>query len=199
MLKRKRRVLAALIALSLAVLALAGCGNYVSGTSFRESEYDLSTPENAVQVWMGSMEWKREKYEDDTDGPRNSELGRDFDAFVAVSDPALFEDASGQPASDEDINGVGGLREQWNSKDWEIEFLDIQLETLSQEGDTAVVKIVGGQTRYIGKEIFGTTEYKVDDFRDKPGEITLKKIDGKWRVIKGAFVSDDEYWETQSP
>lgn len=186
MLKRKRRVPAALIALSLAVLALAGCGNYESGTSFRE-EYAQDTPEGAVEMWMGSME----RFNKET-GERDPEADRDFEDFVAVSDPALFADSTGQQATD-----LSGLAEKWNSKDWEIEFLDIQLETIYQEGDEAVVKITGGQTRYIGKEIFGTTEYKVDDFRDKPGEITLKKIDGKWRVIKGAFISDDESWEVE--
>ncbi len=45
----------------------------------------------------------------------------------------------------------------------------------SNDGNTAIIDIIGGQTRYIGKEMFGTTEYKVDDFRDKKGEITLEK------------------------
>jgi hypothetical protein len=186
LLKRKRRVLAALVALSLAVLALAGCGKYESGTSFRE-EYTQDTPEGAVMMWMGSMEWIR-----NADGVRDPSLGRNFEDYYNVSSPVLFPDNMVPDSTD-----WYDLKDAWNSTDWEVEFLDIQLETVSQEGDTAVVRIVGGQTRYIGKEIFGTTEYKVDDYHDKPGEITLQKIDGKWRVIRGAFVSDDEYWEVE--
>ena len=45
--------------------------------------------------------------------------------------------------------------------------------------------------------MFGTTEYKVDNFAKKNGEITLEKIDDKWRVVKGRCSDEDEYWDVQ--
>jgi hypothetical protein len=97
-------------------------------------------------MWLGSMEWKK-----NADGVRDPELGRDFDAFVAVSDPDLFKDSSGMTVPEEDMKK---LREEWSSKGWEIEFLDLQFETELSGSDSAVVKLVGGQTRYIGKEMY---------------------------------------------
>jgi hypothetical protein len=178
--KDRRRIAVGLVVMVLA----AGCAKYTAGQAFRD-EATQDTPEGAVQMWLSSMEWKK------VDGVRDPELGRDFDAFVAVSDPDLFKDSSGMTVPEEDMQK---LREEWNSKGWEIEFLDLQFETETTGSDSAVVKLVGGQVRYIGKEMFGTTEYKVDDFKDKKGEITLERVDGKWRVIKGKVVNHDEYW-----
>lgn len=191
--KDRRRITTTLLAIALVVLVLAGCGKYTSGEAFR-GENAQDTPEGAVQKWLGSMEWKK-----NPDGVRDPEKGRDADAFIAVSDPALFQDpTSGMDATDADVQA---FKDEWSAKDWEIEFLDLQFETVSNDGATAVVNIVGGQVRYIGKKMFGTTEYKVDDFRDKQGEITLKKfpdVNGNmtWRVIKGKVIKDDEYWES---
>lgn len=161
---------------------MAGCGKYTSGQAFRE-ETAQDTPEGAVQKWLGSMEWNN----------RDPEQGRDFQAYFDVSSTVLFPDGMVPGTQDWDA-----LAADWNSKSWEIEFLDLQFQTVSNDGNTAIIDIIGGQTRYIGKEMFGTTEYKVDDFRDKKGEITLEKgADGKWRVMKAQVLNDDESWDVQ--
>jgi hypothetical protein len=168
-------------------VALTGCDSYKAGEPFREGAEDQATPEAAVQKWLGSMEWLR-----NAEGARDPNLGRDFTAFFEVSSPVLFPEGANPDSED-----VQDLKDNWNSQNWEIEFLDLQFETISNDGSVAVIKIMGGQTRYIGKEMFGTTEYKVDNFKDKPGKITLEQIDGAWRVIKGQMTSDDELWEVQ--
>ena len=187
--KDRRRITTTLLAIALValvVLVMAGCGKYTSGETFNQKEGDQATPEAAVQKWLGSMEWIIK------DGVRDPEQGRDFQAYFDVSSTVLFPDGMVPDTPDWDA-----LAADWNSKSWEIEFLDLQFQTVSNDGNKAVIDIIGGQTRYIGKEMFGTTEYKVDDFRDKKGEIILEKgTDGKWRVMKAQVLNDDESWES---
>ena len=187
--KDRRRITTTLLAIALValvVLVMAGCGKYTSGETFNQKEGDQATPEAAVQKWLGSMEWNKTGR-----SPRPRE-GRDFQAYVDVSSTVLFPDGMVPDTPDWDA-----LAADWNSKSWEIEFLDLQFQTVSNDGSTAVIDIIGGQTRYIGKEMFGTTEYKVDDFRDKEGrDHPGEGADGKWRVMKAQVLNHDESWES---
>lgn len=174
-----------------AVMLMAGCGQYQAGEPFqdpRENYRNQSTPVAAVQKLLMSMEWK----------DRDPDKGRDFDAFVEVAAPALF------PESPIDSKVMEELREKWNSRDWEVEFKELKFETSPPEaddpgweGDEATVRIVDGLVRYIGKEMFDTTEWKVESFKDKPGEFVLRKLDGRWRVMRGQVVGDGDYWEVR--
>lgn len=176
--------------------ALAGCGAYTAGESFREvadeGYMNQDSPEAAVQKWLRSMEWKINP----ETGARDPELGRNFQAYYEVSSPVLFPEDLVPDEGD-----WNDLQDEWSSRDWEIEFLDLQFETTSNDGADAVIKLVGGQTRYIGKVMFGTTEYKVDDFQDKQGEIYLKKIQRNeknvWVIVGAKMLSDDQGWTVQ--
>jgi hypothetical protein len=187
-------VVAALAAAAALLLGAAGCGQYQPGEPFREpadeSFQSQATPVEAVQKWLKSMEWKDRQ---------NPDEGKDFDAFVEVSAPALFPE--GTIADPEEMQK---LRDLWNSRDWEAEFKDLEFETYPKEaenpdweGDEATVRIVSGQVRYIGKEMFDTNEYKVESFKDKPGEVVLRKLDGKWRVMGARVIGDGDSWSVQ--
>ncbi len=192
---RERSWIAVALALAAAVLlGVAGCGQYQPGQPFRnpvdESYQDQSTPVAAVQKWLKSMEWKNRD---------NPDEGKDFDAFVEVSAPALFPEGTIADAEE-----MRKLKEKWDSRDWEAEFKDLEFETYPREaedpgwgGDEATVRIVSGQVRYIGKEMFDTNEYKVESFKDKPGEVRLRRFDGKWRVIGARVIGDGESWSVE--
>ena len=139
-------------------------------------------------VHLMSMEWKE----------RDPDNGRDFDAFVEVAAPALF------PESPIDSKVMEELREKWNSRNWEVEFKDLKFETSPPEaddpgweGDEASVRIVDGQVRYYGKEMFDTNEWKVESFKDKPGEFVLRKLDGRWRVVGARVIGDGDSWSVE--
>ncbi len=162
------------------ILALAGCGE-LTGDPFRVMEPEPGTPEEAVTRWLGSMEFIE----------RNPDKGRDYESFYYYSDPDLFEGKT--------LDQLGKEREEFNSKEWAMEFYDLQFETSYSGEDDAVVRIVGGQVRY-GGGIFGSPEPKTDDYRDKPGMLFLKrKTNAKgqltWVVVGGQPVKDREnYW-----
>ncbi len=156
--------IASLIVLLVMSLCFYGCGHSPSGSILNND-----TPEGAARCWLKSMEF--------VDG--DPEKGRDFELFVKVADPQLFKDTNGEQIPDEELED---LRKKWNSREWEIEFFDLQLETVYNGENEATVKIVGGRARYIGS-MFGTTEYQVDDFGKRSGEIFLRKMSGGWRVI----------------
>ena len=187
---RKLRLWWALAVALAAVVLAAGCGEYQAGEPFQDPRNgDQSTPVAAVQKLLMSMEWK----------DRDPQKGRDFDAFVEVAAPALFPDSTLLNPQEMDK-----LREKWNSPNWEVEFKDLRFETYPPEaddpgwgGDEATVRIVDGLVRYIGKEMFDTTEWKVESFKDKPGEFVLQRLDGRWRVMRGQVVGDGDYWEVQ--
>jgi hypothetical protein len=165
-------LISATVILTLLPLISVGCAGSVNPGGQGGS---INSPEEAARCWLKSMEW--------IDGDPGK--GRDFDLFMQVADPRLFEDNNGVPIPEEELNR---LREMWNARDWEIQFFDIQLETGSSGEDSATIRIVGGKARYIGA-IFGTSEYTVQDFSREPGEITLLKIDGRWRVIEARTIS----------
>lgn len=199
------------------LLAAAGCG-WTSGASFEEG-FDPEaykpaegTPVTAVQAWFSSMEWKR-----NADGMRDSELGRDYLLYLTVVNPAFFLDPNGQFAGMEQLQGV---EELWNSQDWEVEFLDVQLQETRNEGGEAEVELVSGGIRYIG-QFFGTSEYKQDSYGDKKGRIYLEWYDdpvndpllkvqeqdaefrqrfgdvagrGRWVIMSGLDLSEDKSW-----
>lgn len=191
-------------AAGLVLILAAGCG-WQTGPTF-QGEFDpgKNDPVTAVQKWFASMEWPK------TEGGEGQvvvdrDKGRDFDLFLEVVNPDFLRDPNGEPISPEELEN---LREMWNSKDWEIEFRDIVLEEVSREDDEAVVKIVAGKVRYIGKEMFGTSEYKEDDFADKGGEIYLEWYDDpandpllrlapekavpRWVVVGGLDLSEEK-------
>lgn len=191
------------------LLACAGCG-WSSGTSFKE-EFDPKdkSPVTAVKKWFKSMEWK----EGESSGGktvRDPEKGRDFDLYLEVVNPAFLQDEKGQFVGMEQVDS---LREMWNSREWEIEFLEVQMEEVSNDGRDATVALTGGGVRYIGKEMFGSPEYKQDSFGDKKGEIYLRWYEdaandpllfipgfeelagrGRWVVVGGLDLSEDEPW-----
>lgn len=199
--------LAVYLAAAVLFIMAAGCGGWESGPSFRD-EFDPrdKSPVTAVKKWFKSMEWIEGE-----DGVRNPDNGRDFDLFLQVVDPQLLLDPSGQFIGTEQLQT---LRERWNSKEWEAEFKDIQLEEgRVEEGREAVVNIVGGSIRYIGKVMFGTPEYKMDSFGDKKGEVYLRWYEdpandpllqiegfediagrGRWIVVGGLDLSEEMGW-----
>lgn len=199
-----RRTAVYFVAAVLLLLA-AGCG-WQSGASFLD-DFDPrdTSPVATVKKWFKSMEWK-----EDENGVRNPDNGRDFALFLQVVNPDALLDANGQFIGLEQLKS---LEERWNSKDWEVEFKEVQLEEGSVSGDEAVVKIVGGGIRYIGKDMFGTVEYKMDSFGDKEGEVKLRWYEdpandpllhvdgfqdiagkGRWVVLGGLDLSEDKTW-----
>lgn len=191
------------------LLACAGCG-WTSGSSFRD-EFDPNdkTPVTAVKKWFKSMEWKESE---NSEGKmvRNPDNGRDFDLYLEVINPEFLQDEAGRFVGMEQVDS---LREMWNSKEWEIEFLDVQMEEVRNEGGEATVALTGGGVRYIGKEMFGSPEYKQDSFGDKKGEIYLRWYEdaendpllsipgfediagkGRWVVMGGLDLSEEEPW-----
>ncbi len=163
----------------------------------------------AVKKWFKSMEWKEgESSEGKT--VRDPEKGRDFDLYLEVVNPVFLQDEKGQFVGMEQVDS---LREMWNSREWEIEFLEVQMEEVSNDGRDATVALTGGGVRYIGKEMFGSPEYKQDSFGDKKGEIYLRWYEdpdndpllfipgfeelagrGRWVVVGGLDLSEDEPW-----
>ena len=197
--------IAVYLAAAVLLLLAAGCG-WQSGTSFLD-EFDPqdTSPVAAVKKWFKSMEWR-----EDEDGVRNPDNGRDFALFLQVVNPDTLLDSNGQFIGLEQLKS---LEERWNSKDWEVEFKEVRLEEGSVSGDEAVVKIVGGGIRYIGKDMFGTVEYKMDSFGDKEGEVRLRWYEdpandpllhvegfqdiagkGRWVVLGGLDLSEKESW-----
>lgn len=191
------------------IVLCAGCG-WSSGPSFK-GEYDpenLADPVTQVQNWFKSMEWKVTGTDEDGNPIRDPEEGRDFDLFLTVVDPAYLMDQSGQYIGQEQLDE---LQEKWNSRDWEIEFRDIVLEEVSRDDENATVKITDGKVRYIGREFFGTSEWKDDGFGDKEGEIYLEWYEdelndplknlpqfdsiagkGRWVIVGGLDLSEEE-------
>ncbi len=191
---------------AVAVLLLAaGCG-WQSGVSFLD-EFDPqdTSPVTAVKKWFKSMEWIEGE-----DGVRNPDNGRDFNLFLQVVNPVVLLDNNGQFIGLEQLDA---LREKWNSKEWEVEFHEIQLVEASVGETEAVVKITGGNIRYIGDEIFKSVEYKMDSFNDKEGEVYLEWYEdpvndpllhvagfqdiagkGRWVVVGGLDFSEKETW-----
>jgi hypothetical protein len=155
-------------------LLVSGCAGWHSGSTFR-GEFDPQgkDPITAVQKFFASMEWKKTMDEKGNMVP-DPDQGRDFDLFLEVVNPDYLRDPQGMVIDAQELNK---LREEWNSREWEIEFRDIQLQEKSNDGKEAVVEITGGSVRYIGKKMFNTPEYKVDDFGRKKGEIYLRWYD----------------------
>ncbi len=208
----KWRLLTYLVASLL--LLLAGCAGWQSGPSFKD-EFDPQdkSPVTAVKKWFKSMEWIEGE-----DGKRNPDNGRDFSYYLEVLPPEFLRDVNGQFIGAEQLKS---LQEKWNSKEWEVEFSQVQLEEGEvMEGKEARVRIVGGSIRYIGKEMFGTVEYKTDSFGDKKGEIYLRWYEdpqndpliyvneleafrgrfsetagkGRWVVVGGLDLSENQGW-----
>ena len=208
---RATKLLAYTAAAALLILC-AGCG-WTSGASF-EGEYNPEDkgPVTSVQKWFKSMEWIESE---NAEGQmvRNPDNGRDFDLYLEVVNPEFLLDPNGQFIGQEQLQAI---RDLWNSRDWEIEFLDIRLEEAANDGAVATVKITAGGVRYIGKEMFGSPEYKQDSFGDKEGEVYLRWYDdpvndpllyipgfedlagrGRWVVVGGLDFSEDESWGSQ--
>lgn len=208
-----RRLLVYLAAAALLFL-LAGCAGWQSGPSFKD-EFDPQdkSPVTAVKKWFKSMEWIEGE-----DGKRNPDKGRDFSYYLEVLPPEFLRDMNGQFIGADQLKS---LQEKWNSREWEVEFSQVQLEEGEVlEGREATVRIVGGSIRYIGKEMFGTVEYKTDSFGDKEGEIYLRWYEdpqndpliyvneledfkgrfaevagkGRWVVVGGLDLSENEGW-----
>ncbi len=203
------------LAAAVILILCAGCG-WSSGEAF-QGEYNPEgmSPVDTVQKWFASMEFARTE---DEDGKIvfDPEQGRDFDLYLQVVDPVILQDPNGEFIGEEQVNA---LRELWNSDTWVVEFKDIELQEASvEEGKEAVVEIVNGSIRYSGKEIFGSAEFKEDNFEKKKGEIYLQWYDdpvndplqyipevaefagtGRWIVVGGFDFSEDEPWGETPP
>ena len=220
---RGTRVLIYMVAAALLLLG-AGCG-WTSGEPFigdydPTKDYDpesINDPVAQVQNWFASMEFIRSPNEEGVEVP-NPENGRDFDLFLTTVDPEFLQDPDGQPIPQEQLDE---LSEQWSSTSWNIEFLEIVLtgpEDLAESAREATVRITSGKVRYIGEEIFGSKEYKEDNFGEKEGEIYLRwypddpndplllipsfmnskysEIAGKgrWVIVGGFDFTEEEGW-----
>jgi hypothetical protein len=221
--KRGIRIIIYLVAAALLLLG-AGCG-WTSGEPFvgdyqPTEEYNpesINDPVAQVQNWFASMEFRRSPNEEGVMVP-NPEEGRDFDLYLTVVDPEFLQDPDGMSIPEEELQE---LREYWNSTDWNIEFLEIVLvgpEDLAASARDATVVITSGKVRYIGEEMFGTKEYKEDNFGDKEGEIYLRwypddendplsniqsfmnsdyseiATKGRWVVVGGFDFGEEESW-----
>jgi hypothetical protein len=203
-----------------ALILCAGCG-WSSGAPFAGDYADFdpaaynpmeSTPVTAVQGWFASMEFLRSENEEGVMVP-NKELGRDFDLWLSVVNPEALQDPSGQFIGMEQVEA---LRELWNSTEWDVEFLDVKMEEVFNEGSEARVGLTDGGIRYIGNEFFDSPEYRQDSFGDKQGEVFLSFYEdpvndplqyipgfedirgkGRWVVIGGLDFSEDEPWGEQ--
>jgi hypothetical protein len=217
---RGTRILIYLVAAALLLLG-AGCG-WTSGEPFiadynPTENYDpesINDPVAQVQNWFASMEFIRSPNEEGVNVP-NPENGRDFDLYLSVVDPDFLQDPDGQPIPQDQLDA---LREQWSSNSWNIEFLEIVLvgpEDLAATAQEATVSITSGKVRYIGEEIFGTKEYKEDNFGEKEGDIFLRWYPedpndpllnipgftyseiagrGRWVVVGGFDFGEEESW-----
>jgi hypothetical protein len=183
-LKHRRRGVVGLLGVILAlvlVAGLAGCVKFTAGHPFAE-EPPQDTPSATVQKFFNAMETKN------------------FDDYIAVSPPGFrIDPATGQPISTEDMDA---LRDAWTTTDtanphyWKAEFMDLQFIETENDGTNAVVEVNGGLIQYTGKEPFGTSEIKVDNYKDKPGRINLKKINDKWYITGGGEPNGSDNWET---
>ncbi|MDY6794864.1 MAG: hypothetical protein SWK76_06245 [Actinomycetota bacterium] len=213
----RKRMITYIIAAALIILS-AGCG-WQSGESFLgEFNPDDKTPVTAVQKWFKSLEWLRSENEEGVMAP-NPENGRDFELYLEVVNPEdLVKQLGNATLTKADLEQLN--QDVWQSNSWEVEFLDVQLEELQNDGVNATVKITGGKIRYIGEEMFGTKEYKEDNYGDKEGEIYLQWIDysgtpekdplviwnsdtsksvPRWVVVGGLDLSEDKpFGETPS-
>lgn len=202
------------------LILCAGCG-WNSGAPFSGDYADFdpetynpveSVPITAVQAWFASMEFIRSPNEEGVMVP-NRELGRDFDLWLTVVNPAFLQDQEGQFIGTDQVEE---LRAQWNDPEWEVEFLDVNMEEASKDGNEATVKLVSGSIRYIG-EFFDSPEWRQDSFGDKQGEVYLQYYEdsvndplqyipgfedlagkGRWVVIGGLDFSEDEPWGEQT-
>lgn len=218
---RGKRLIVYLVGAAVLILC-AGCG-WSSGAPFSGdyADFDPSTynpvdsiPVTAVQAWFSSMEFMRSANEEGVMVP-NPELGRDFELWLTVVNPQMLQDPSGQFIGMEQVEA---LREIWNSPDWTVEFLDIQMQETYNDGREAKVELFSGGIRYIGEELFDSPEYRQDSFGDKKGEIFLQRYEGgendplyditgfddiagkpRWVVIGGLDLSEDEPWGEQVP
>lgn len=199
--KIKARFLVYIVA-AIGLILLAGCG-WTSGPSF-QGEY--KPPAAVVQDWLESMQF-RESTNDQGQVQRLPENGRNFELWLTVVDPAWLKDpATGQAAGPDEI---AQLNTQWQATDWQVEFRDIQLQEVSKTESEATVEIFSGAVRYIGKQFFGTTEYKQDSFGDKEAQVYLKwyndpndplnnipgmedKAVPRWVVVGGLDLGEDE-------
>ena len=223
---RKYRLLVYILGAAVLILS-AGCG-WASGTPFSGDYADFDPAEYkpaendepvvTVQAWFSSMEFLRSANEEGVMVP-NKELGRDFELWLSVVNPVLLQDPNGQFIGMEQVEA---LRELWNDKKWEVEFLDIKLQEASREGEEAKVELTSGGIRYIGKVFFDSPEYRQDSYGDKKGEIFLQFYEdpvndpllqfvgvggyeglkdiagrGRWIILGGLDLSEDEPWGEQ--
>ena len=218
---RKYRLLVYILGVAVLILS-AGCG-WTSGTPYAGDYADFnpetynpaeSNPITAVQAWFASMEFLRSENEEGVMVP-NKELGRDYELWLVVVNPIFLQDPSGQFIGMEQVDA---LRETWNDPEWEVEFLNIELQEAYNEGGEAKVELVAGGIRYIGEEFFDSPEYRQDSFGDKKGEVFLRFYEdpvndplqyitgfediagkGRWVVIGGLDLSEDEPFGEQVP
>lgn len=205
-----------------ALILCAGCG-WSSGPAFSGdfADFDPKTydpvdnndPMATVAAWFASMEFMRSENEDGVMVPDKG-LGRDFDLWLSVVNPEVLRDPSGQFIGTEQVDE---LRKIWNDPDtWEVEFLEVKMELGFEEGDEARVDLVAGGIRYIGDPFFDSPEYRQDSFGDKKGGVFLRFYNdpvndplqyipgfediagkGRWVVIGGLDLSEDEAWGEQ--
>ncbi len=180
--KQPRRRLTGLLGVALAlilVVGLAGCVSFKGENPPQPTGQD--TPVNAVNKFFNSMQDKN------------------FDAYIQVSWPTWPNDpATGQKIEDADQQK---LRDAWTTTDkanaqyWEAKFQDLAFEEIFNDGTNAVVEVNGGLIQYSGKELFGTSEVKVDNYKDKPGRLDLTKIRDNWYITGGGELNRSENWE----
>jgi hypothetical protein len=207
------------VAGTLAIILCAGCG-WESGTPFAGDYADFDpesynpvendNPMATVAAWFSSMEYKRSENEEGVMVP-DQELGRDFELWLSVVNPEVLMDPNGQFIGMEQVDA---LREIWNATDWDVEFLDVQMEEVERENeDEATVELNGGGIRYIGDMFFDSPEYRQDSFGDKKGQVFLRFYEdpvndplqyipgfediagkGRWVVIGGLDLSEEDTW-----
>jgi len=219
----KNRYLVYIVAAA-ALILCAGCG-WTSGAAFSGDYADFDPtaynpvenkdPMATVAAWFSSMEFIRSENEEGVMVP-NPELGRDFELWLSVVDPDTLIDPSGQFIGMEQVDALRGI---WNPEDptsWQVEFLDVQMEPGFEEGGEARVDLVSGGIRYIGDPFFDSPEYRQDSFGDKKGQVFLSYYEdpvndplqyipgfediagkGRWVVVGGLDLSEDEPWGEQ--
>jgi hypothetical protein len=166
-----------LLLIAVALLAL-GCLKFdPNANPLAEQDITPDSPEETVRTFFRAME------------------ERNFDLYIQVSDPQyLINPQTGAPIQPTD-DAYQTLKAEWEDREaWQADF--VAIEVFLNEGEStdteAVVDVVGGLVQYSGKELFGTSEVKTDNYKEKPGKVFLRLADDprnigrkKWVITSG--------------
>jgi len=187
--RRRWRTVAALVAVVIAALLVAGCLNFDDSQPVLADQEEASPPEKAVRDFFLAM---------DTKGMSPEDAGIDrtgYDLYKTIADPGYL------PLDDPEK--MRQLQEEWDKTSgegsWIVKGQQIETELVEMTDTTAIVDIVGGLVQYAGDPaILGTSEIKVDNFKEKPARVYLRLAEAdqlgerRWVIVSGG--GDGDIW-----